>query len=176
MINAFCRSKQRERKITKWAQIDRLFFLVFVTDCLPCHSQLLQEKDSFVALTLPLPWIINYQLKKTHSGYHLDLLKEHFRNHNILFHSMMLRFYHNKWTKYSINIIFKFSWSSFKAPLQTWFFAESLYTQLHTHTLQVCASFKTAQWLAAFVYLTNTLLFRTATSSSPVDFFCPILL
>lgn len=162
------RSKQRERKITQWAHIDHLLFLVLITDCLPCHSQLLQERDFFFfffALILPLPWIINYHLKKTDLGYHLHFPKGPFRNHNILFHSMMLRFYQSKWIKYSINIVFKFSLFSFKAASQRLFFLSPyIHNYIHTPLLKACASFET-QWLSAFAYLTNTLLFRTVTSS-----------
>lgn len=119
----------------------------------------------FFALILPLPWIINYHLKKTDLGYHLHFPKGPFRNHNILFHSMMLRFYQSKWIKYSINIVFKFSLFSFKAASQRLFFLSPyIHNYIHTPLLKAYASFET-QWLSAFAYLTNTLLFRTVTSS-----------
>lgn len=78
---------------------------------------------------------------------------------------MMLRFYQNKWTKYSINITFTFSKSFFKVSPHRWFISDSLHTATpsHINTQTPLASlciFKRTQWLTAFAYLTKTLLFR----------------
>lgn len=84
----------------------------------------------------------NYQLKEANLYCHLDLLKEPFRNHNILSPLMMLKIYQNKWINYSINVVFKFSESSFKAPPLRWFYSYFLHNDMHscahTHTHSSC--------------------------------------
>ena len=89
----------------------------------------------------------NYQLKEANLYCHLDLLKEPFRNHNILSPLMMLKNYQNKWINYSINVVFKFSESSSKhhhwddfiliSYTQTCIPAHT-HTHTHTHTHSSC--------------------------------------
>ena len=78
----------------------------------------------------------NYQLKEANLYCHLDLLKEPFRKHNILSPLTTWKSYQNKWINYSINIVFKFSETSFKALPLRWFYSYFLHTDMHscTHT------------------------------------------
>ena len=100
----------------------------------------------------------NYQLKEANLYCHLDLLKEPFRNHNILSPLMMLKIYQNKWINYSINVVFKFS-ESFKAPPLRWFYSYFLHTDMHscTHTHTHTHTHTPLASLGILFYMQNSL-------------------